>query len=141
MICLQRKKTSFWGKDYYIHPMLLSEVFGDGKEVIWFEYMDDRPCFYVIRVNTGTYKQIESKADEFYDELLPVIEDAIDDEAVDFYSDRNWRERDKLGYVYDSRRWPIPPYYSSGSSWGKYTGVLLLPGGKPLPPAKRRAKR
>ena len=114
MRALKRTKVNFWGHEYTVHPMLLDAVFGDGKEFVWFEYMDDRPCYYIARVPTGTQKE------KGYPAVINDIEDAIRDEAMDFYSERAWREHDRKGYVSTNRRWPIPPGMASGSAWGSY---------------------
>jgi len=100
--------------------MLLDHVIGDGKEWVTLEYMDDRPDYYVARVPTGTHKLIEDRSEKWYSEIMPEIEQAIDDESVEFYNERNWREHDKKGYVDNSRKWPIPPYQPCGSSWSEY---------------------
>lgn len=120
MKALKRYKTTFWGQLCLCRPMLLDRVWGDGREWVWFEYMDDRPDFYVARVPTGTLEAISARTDKWYDCLMAEIEGQIDDEAKDFYSERNWREHDKKGYVYNSRKWPIPPFQACGSAWGEY---------------------
>ncbi|MDR1282422.1 MAG: hypothetical protein LBK99_16610 [Opitutaceae bacterium] len=120
MIKLKREKTKFWGIEYTITPMLLGTIIGDGAEWIWFSYMDDRPNYYVVRVPTGTLVSIQGRTDYFYDDVLPEIVNAIEDESYDFYGPRQWRERDRKGYVSSTRRWPIPPNFSSGSTWGEY---------------------
>lgn len=121
MIKLKREKGRLWGQEYPVTPMLLSHVIGDGSEWIWFSYMDDRPSYYVVRVPSGTHQKIENRSDDFYDDILPAIESAIDEEAFDFYGSRQWKEYDREGCVCNNRRWPIPPHFPSGSSWGKYT--------------------
>lgn len=132
MIALKRYRTKFWGHECLCRPMLLSEVFGDGKEWIWFGYLDDRPNYYVIRVPTRTHQLIDDQSDEWYDGLLVSIHNQIDKEAMDFYSERNWRERDRLGYVYNARRWPIPPYQPSGCAWGEIAPIKELSARKHL---------
>lgn len=129
---LRRYRTTFWGQSCTSRPFLVDRVFGDGKEIITFQYMDDRPDYYVVRVGTGTAALMDRKEDEFYD-LLGRIENQIADEGMDFYSERAWREHDRKGYVYTNRRWPVPPYQPCGSSWGTYDGKLEFP--------RRRKKR
>lgn len=113
-------KVNFWGQTCFCRPMVLDTVFGDGGEAIWFQYADDRPNYYIVKVPTGTGELIESRSDDWYDELLPRIAEAVADEAQEFYSDRAWREYEREGAVCTNRRWPIPPYFPAGCSWGKY---------------------
>ena len=101
MIALKKYKTEFWGQKYTCRPMLLHRIIGDGKEWVTLQYMDDRPDYYVARVPTGTHKLIDKKSDKWYDDIMPEIEEAIADEARDFYNERNWREYEKNGYVYN----------------------------------------
>jgi hypothetical protein len=96
--------------------MLVEAVFGDGTEWIWFEYMDDRPQYYVARVPSGTLTQ------HGYPDVINALENSIEEEAMDFYSKRAWREYDRKGYVDINRRWPIPPHMPNGSSWGPTSG-------------------
>lgn len=119
MKALKRYYVRFWGQRMICRPMLLSRVFGDGKEWITVQHMDDRPDYYVVRVPAGTLALIAQQADAWYD-LLDEIRDAIDDEAMDFYTERQWREREDKGYVCDTRKWPIPPDSPCGTSWGEY---------------------
>lgn len=114
---LKSFKTTFWGQKCVCRPMLLDHVFGDGKERIWIEHMDDRPDYYVVRVSSGTHALIESQNDEWYDHLLPSIQNTIEDEAMEFYSNRQWNEHERNGYV-KTRKWPIPPHMPSGTAWG-----------------------
>lgn len=130
MTPLKRSKDEFWGQPCWVRPYLISKIFGDGKELIWFLYLDDRPDFYVARVNSGTLKAIEKQSDRWYDDIMPDIEESIADEAMDFYREIHWKEYDRDGYVSATRDWPIPPYNGSGTSWGAYTGPLIQRGGK-----------
>lgn len=100
--------------------MLLDKIFGDGGEWVKVQYLDDRPDYYVVRVPTGTHQLIEDRSDEWYEGLWQEITEAIADEAKDFYNEHNWREHEKNGYVYKTRKWPIPPYEPSGSSWSAF---------------------
>lgn len=117
---VKKYKVELWGEKRFCRPMLLDTVIGDGKEAIWIQYMDDRPNYYIVRVPTGTNALIEDRADEWCDDLLPQITEAIADEAQDFYTERAWSEYERKGYVCTSRRWPIPPSFPAGCGWGKY---------------------
>lgn len=120
MIALPRHKTRFWGQDYMCRPMLVSHIFGDGAELMTFEYMDDRPYYYVVLVPTGTYKEIDARSQVIHD-LIDDIQDVIETEAMEFYSDRAYNEYERKGYVLNNRRWPIPPHQPCGCSWGRYS--------------------
>lgn len=117
---VKKYKVEFWGEKRLCRPMLLDTVIGDGKEAIWIQYMDDRPNYYILRVPTGTNALIKDRADEWRDDLLPQITEAIADEAQDFYTERAWNEYERKGYVCTNRRWPIPPSFPVGCSWGRY---------------------
>ena len=99
--------------------MLLTRVFGDGKEWIALAYADKRPDYYLARVPTGTHTLIEHRAAAWYD-ILREIEQAIAEEAVEFYGARQRRERDAKGCVCDTRKWPIPPATGAGVAWWIY---------------------
>lgn len=130
MIPLKRYKTEFWGQPCTARPYLVERVFGDGKELLWLEYMDDRPDFYVIRIPTGTHAGRKGDDCDFQDNLLPEIESTIEEEASWRMSDAAVMEYSLEGYVSRHRHWPIPPHMPSGSAWGEYTGSLILRGGK-----------
>lgn len=121
MLPLTRYKTRFWGHTYICRPYLLETVFGDGQELINFEYMDDRPHYYVILVPTGTHAAIRDRAGAWYDDLLEDIEAAIEEEAGLLTTEKQEREKDRTGSISKTRTWPIPPDFANGSSWGEYT--------------------
>lgn len=115
MRLLKREKVELWGQPHTIRPALVDKVFGDGREFVWFQSMDDRPNYYVARVPTGFSRS------NGYPDLIDDIEDAIRDESFDFYSERAWKEYDRFGYVDRYRRWPIPAVSLCGSEWGPFS--------------------
>jgi hypothetical protein len=44
--------VNFWGTEYKITPLLVEEIFGDGKQLIWLEPLATRPNYYVVRVDS-----------------------------------------------------------------------------------------
>jgi hypothetical protein len=115
MTPIKKYTARFWGRRRTVRPMLLDTVFGDGAEWIWFEHLDDRPDYYIARVPTGTLTKTGCP------EIISDVEDAIRDEASDYFSARAWREYERDGWPEQHRRWPIPPRLACGSAWGSYT--------------------
>lgn len=64
---LKAVQGEWWGREYSVNPYLLDYVHVDGKQCIWFENMDDRPNFYVVKIDSGV------NLDEDMDELCGEI--------------------------------------------------------------------
>ena len=113
-------QTTFWGSPCTCHSALLDAVYGDGSEWVWVQYLDDRPDYYVARCGAGTIAAMKTQSDAWYD-LLDDIIDAIEEEAGEGTTEEQEDEREKTGFISDTRAWPIPPGgLSSGTTWGKY---------------------
>ena len=116
MTPLPTRKGRLWGTEYDVVPYLLDDQHGDGKQWIWFGYMDDRPNYYVARVDSAADMDTEG----WYDDVLPWIEETIQYEAAEFMTDEQDDEWQATGCVTD-RAWPVPPMGGSdGSAWGSY---------------------
>lgn len=110
----RKQAVHFWGRKYFITPRLVDQVFGDGKQLIYFASMDHRPNYYVVRVDSGT--DVEH---DFHEET-----DAIEDAIVDQFG-RAARARDYF---------PMFPDQPCGTFWG-----VIPHSDIPWPTARRAA--
>jgi len=116
MKAFPERKIHFWGSDYNVSPILLDGKIGDGKKVMYFEFMDDRPFYYVVRADS----EIKEGMDEFI-EMIESIRELIEDESMCIMTDEQYDEYEQKGWPEETRDFPIPPYCSCGYSWGDYT--------------------
>lgn len=118
MIPLPTRQCSLWGTPYDVTPYLLEFVHGDGKQWFWIGYMDDRPNFYVARVDSGVSLD---GPEQWHKCVMPRLEDAILAEALNLASDADYEEYCETGFIAD-REWPMPPLECPcGTNWGHYT--------------------
>ena len=114
------RKRCFWGEEYDIIPYLIDAIHGDGKQWMWFGYLEDRPSFYVARVDSSFDPGSGFDGDPS-ESIIGWLEDQILDEAMEFFSDEEYEEYSKKGYLDDGGNWPIPPLeMACGSQWGRY---------------------
>jgi hypothetical protein len=69
----RRRKTTWWGQPCYIKPVIHSKIFGDGLQLAYLGTIDQRPQYWLIRVDSG----LDLCADNFdYEKhLLEPLED------------------------------------------------------------------
>jgi asparagine synthetase B (glutamine-hydrolysing) len=116
---LPERKSSLWGTEYDVIPYLIDAIHGDGKQWLWFGYLDDRPSYYVVRVDSSVIANNDN--DQWADEVLEWIYEAIDEEMREFMTDEQHDEWQEKGYLEGDRQWPIPPLECPcGSEWGEY---------------------
>lgn len=119
MIPLPERKAPLWGTEYDVIPYLVSSIHGDGKQWLWFRYMDDRPWFYVVRVDSSV--RAKNDNEQWRYDVLEWIENQIEDEGTTFLSDEQYDEWREKGYIEGDRPWPCPPLEAAcGSDWGGY---------------------
>lgn len=94
----RRRKTHFWGRDYFITPRLVDTVFGDGEQLMFFASLDHRPNYYVVRVDSAA-----DVLHGFHEET-----DAIEDAIVDQFG------RAEMARDY----FPMFPDQPCGTHWG-----------------------
>lgn len=95
----KERAVHFWGRKYFITPRLVDQVFGDGKQLIYFATMDHRPNRYIVRVDSGW----NLPAGDLHDHT-----DDIEDAIVDQFG----RQETAKDYF------PMFPEYPSGTFWG-----------------------
>ena len=62
-----RKRTvSFWGEDYDIEPVICSKVQGDGLQLVYVQSLDQRPNYWLLRIDS----KINVEDDDFDVETL-----------------------------------------------------------------------
>lgn len=50
-----RKQRSYlWGSYIVFAPQLVKEIFGDGKQIIYFGTIDQRPRYWIVRIDSQT---------------------------------------------------------------------------------------
>lgn len=65
--------ASLWGMKVTFKPYLLEKVFGDGKKLIYFGTCDDRPYWWLVRIDSNT--DIEDPLQFDSEEIYCAIED------------------------------------------------------------------
>lgn len=94
--------VSFWGKKTLVKPYLCNTIMGDGLQLIYLGTIDQRPQYWLIRIDSNT----DVKADRF--DIEPVIE-LIEDECGRF----NFQDK-----YYDEKKDKFPLICWAGGHWG-----------------------
>jgi hypothetical protein len=63
------EEVGFWGSIYNVTPRLLSEVYGDGRQLVAFETFDTRPYYYVVMADSGWDLSNYSQGEVFVDHV------------------------------------------------------------------------
>lgn len=122
MIPLPTRKGSLWGTEYDVVPYLIEAIHGDGKRWIWYEYLEDRPNFYVVRVDSSCNLGTDDVDNDDDYAVVDWIDEQIRDEGMCFLSEEQYEEYSENGYIEDGADFPVPPLeMPCGSAWGKYT--------------------
>jgi hypothetical protein len=110
----KRHRVRFWGRNYVVSPRLVSRIFGDGQQIIWFSPLNTRPDYYVVRIGSDVSLSNYDEncfADVYLDEIYEAIEDEFGPATEVWVSEKNGREY--------TRHNPFPALDDdSGSSWG-----------------------
>lgn len=64
----RRQRAYLWGKYTVFTPVVLSKQFGDGLQIIYISSMDQRPRFWLARIDSKTDLEAEG-AEEIVDEI------------------------------------------------------------------------
>lgn len=122
----KKRRVSFWGSQYTVKPELATGHLGDGRTLLWFEPMNTRPDYYLIRVDSSWGKGEDWDDHDHIDEVI----DALMDDVSEREREREYLEedlRDKgieptgentdLNGNEDRLGWPVLSL-GSGYSWG-----------------------
>lgn len=82
------RKVHFWGNEHNITPTVAKEYCGDGRQLLWFQPLNTRPDYYLIRIDSSW--TVDS-SDEWYKRLDEDILEAL----IDEFSEKE-REREYL---------------------------------------------
>ena len=83
--------ASLWGSKVTFKPYLLEKIFGDGMKLIYFGTLDDRPYWWLVRVDS------KAKIDEPLEFDSEAIYEAIEEECGGWVPD-DTAEVDEDGY-------------------------------------------
>lgn len=77
-----RKRTvEFWGKEHEIQPVICSDIQGDGLQLVYVQSLDQRPNYWLLRIDSKT----NVRADDFdIETLLEPLEEEFGKEP-DYY--------------------------------------------------------
>lgn len=107
--------ASLWGSEVKFKPYLLDKVFGDGMKLIYFGTLDDRPYWWLVRVDSS------AQIDDPYEFDSDAIYDAIEEECGGWVPDY-LAEVDEDGYDEEGTchrgTYPMIISDSAGSHWG-----------------------
>lgn len=120
------QNVRFWGSDYTVTPALVTEVHGDGSQIVYLEPLFTRPNYYILRIDSSIDLRDDeslSEADKqnygaVYELLLQMIEEEYDsldryDEGEDgLYFDPYDDEVEPFEYEFPMLNW-------GGGSWGQ----------------------
>lgn len=114
----------WWGRTYRVTPRFVAAKLGNGKRLLWFQPLNTRPDYYVVRVDSSWV------GDKMYDRIYEVI-DAIEEEYSEKEREREYLEEDlvaqgieptgdntDLAGNEDRLGWPVLSL-DSGYGWGE----------------------
>jgi hypothetical protein len=113
----QRRCTRrLWGTPYKVKPVLISAVFGDGGQLIGLEPINDRPWYYLVRVDnrwqTSNFARCEEGGNfcDHLDEIAAAIEEEFGNSHEEF--------EHANGRTYQRKHpWPAYSELDDGCRW------------------------
>ena len=69
----RKHKTTFWGEEYEIEPVIAETILGDGLQLAYLGTIDQRPIYWLIRIDSKT--DLESDDFDFNTILDPLEEE------------------------------------------------------------------
>lgn len=112
--------SCLWGQKHRIRPALVSQIFGDGGQVIGFESFDTRPDYYLVRVDSSWSERNCGK-----DPICNHINEIITAIECDFGSHRDEYKHDN-GRTY-VKHWPFPAYHDGTGCCAWWTIKRIKP--------------
>ena len=67
-----------WGQPHTIVPRVVDEKFGDGMQLIWLSPINNRPMYYVCRIDSATNLSNHSNKRPFCDRELDNLYEAVE---------------------------------------------------------------
>lgn len=64
----KKKSFNFWGKKYTLTPKLASSILGDGKQLIYYSTISQRPYWWLVRIDSKM--ELEDVTDDILDLLI-----------------------------------------------------------------------
>ena len=105
----QSTTASLWGDEVTFKPYLVKEIYGDGMCLIYFGTLDDRPYWWLVRVDsamlTNQDDYIESFVDEYGNSFNEVIHCQIEEECGCIDEDDDDYDEDDLPPYPAITRW------------------------------------
>jgi hypothetical protein len=111
---IRRHATSLWGQKHFVSPALVDWIHGDGLQVIWFEPLDSRPNYYVVRIDSKIQLDNCGSPPVFCDEVLGDLMGAIESEYGQAHEE--WEHPN--GRTYQKHNCFPALNNSCGESWG-----------------------
>lgn len=109
---IERRQVAYlWGRKYLVTPRLVSEIFGDGKKMIWLSGINTRPAYWVVRVDSSWNLDNWDEPPTLCDHLEGIYQ-AIENEF-------GTGEKED-GSLYADARFPRACHIGDGCSWGDY---------------------
>src|ERR1700722_6636073 len=110
----RRQKAYLWGQPNWITPRLVSEVFGDGKQLIGIAPINYRPNYFVVRIDSTWIINNHARDCELLIDNIDEIYDAIEEE----YPNWPWYRAYGLKLnVEHGEELSEDPDFSCGSEW------------------------
>ena len=118
----RERKKEFWGEFTTIKPVISEKIIGDGKQLIYIGTIDQRPNYWLIRIDSKT----DVLSDDFdIEEYLEILEDEFGRHPNDYFCEDEFLEAKKNGFLeeydtykeYDSAC-QYPAIWWGGGHWG-----------------------
>lgn len=107
----RRHAARLWGQKHFVTPRLVTQVFGDGKKIIWLSGINTRPAYWVVRIDskwsTSNWDSSPNPSDWLEDVYQAIEEEFGTGEKED-------------GSLYANAHFPQACDLGSGTSWGDY---------------------
>lgn len=79
-----KRTVSFWGEDHEIEPVICSDIQGDGLQLVYVQSMDQRPNYWLLRIDS----KINVEDDDFdVETLLEPLEEEFGREPENYCYD------------------------------------------------------
>ena len=115
----------WWGSDHKRTPLLVDEALGDGEQLIGLQTLNDRPNYYVIRVDSSWHlsqcRACKDDCPDYLTEHLDEIYEAIEDQFGTPETEEDVEDGEE-----PERGWPRFDY-GNGTCWFSLDPAPYLP--------------